>query len=156
MIKLTLSAVVLSLASQVLLAGEAGAAVKVNSARVMWAAFSCAVYAEISGEKKEYEKLFDLGYKAGRTFVDGVRNKTITEAEVKEAPIGVLWYMAGPTTDFIVGRIYEAATGDAYDKVVKEDSAGLPILDPYKWARDELKVMRAKNKYLSSNCTLVR
>jgi hypothetical protein len=64
--------------------------------------------------------------------------------------------MGGPTTDFIIGRIFEGATADAYDKVVKEDSAGLPIIDPSKWADDKLKVMRAKNKYQSSNCTLVR
>jgi len=122
----------------------------------MWSAFSCAAYAEMSGNKQEQERLFKVGYDAGRTFVDGVKNKTISETEVKDAPIGVLMHMNGPTTDFIIGRIFEVATADAYNKVVKEDSAGLPIIDPFKWADDKLKVIRAENKYHSSNCTLIR
>jgi hypothetical protein len=56
----------------------------------------------------------------------------------------------------MIGRIFENAMRDAYDKVVKEDNNGLPILDPSKWARDELKVIRAKNKYHSSNCALIQ
>lgn len=156
MIRQTLSAVVVAVAAQALLVVEAGAADKANDARIMWSAFSCAVYAEISGNNKEHERLFEVGYKAGKAFVDGVRNKTIAEAEVKEAPVGVLWHMGGPTTDFVVGRVFEAASEDAYDEVVKEDSSGAPILDPLKWADDELKVVRAKNKFQSANCTLVR
>ena len=110
----------------------------------------------MSGNKREQERLFEVGYNAGRTFVDGVKNKTITETKAKDAPIGVLMHMSGPTTDFIIGRIFEAATEDAYDKVVKEDSAGLPVLDPSKWADEKLKVIRAKKQYQSSNCTLIR
>ncbi len=156
MIKLLVSAIVLALTSQLLLAKESDAQPKANTARLMWSAFSCATFAEMSGDKKEQERLFELGYKAGKSFVDGVRTKTISEAEIKEAPVGVLWHMGGPTTDFVIGRIFEAATNDAFDEVVKEDSAGLPITDPSKWANDELKTIRAKNKYQSSNCTLVR
>lgn len=154
MIKRLISTVVLVLTSQTLLAADSNT--KPNTARLMWSAFSCATFAELSGDRKEQERLFELGYKAGKIFVDGVRTKTISEAEVKEAPVGVLWHMGGPTTDFVVGRIFEAATDDAYDKVVKEDNAGLPIIDPSKWADDELKTIRAKNKYQGSNCTLVR
>jgi hypothetical protein len=110
----------------------------------------------MSGNEKEYERLFELGYRAGTVFLDGVRTKTISEAEIKEAPVGVLWHMTGPTTDFMIGRIFEAATNDAFDQVVKEDSAGVPIFDPSKWADDELRTIRAKNKFQSSNCTLVR
>ena len=146
----------LLLAVQVLLVEAASAENKPNLARVMWSAFSCAAYAEMSGDKHEQERLFNVGYSAGKAFVDGVKNKTITEAETKEAPIGVLMLMGGPSTDFIIGRIFEGATADAYDKVVKEDSAGLPIFDPSKWADDNLKIIRAKNKYQSSNCVLIQ
>lgn len=156
MAKQGLSAVFLVLAIQTLLFGNASAENKPNLARVMWSAFSCAAYAEMSGNKQEQERLFKVGYDAGRAFVDGVKNKTISEAETKDAPIGVLMLMGGPTTDFIIGRIFEGATADAYDKVVKEDRAGFPIIDPSKWADDKLKVIRAKNKYQSSNCTLIR
>lgn len=156
MIKQYLTVAILAFASQALLVERASAEGKPNLARVMWSAFSCATYAEMSGNKHDQARLFEVGYKAGRTFVDGVRNKTIPDTEAKDAPIGVLMLMSGPTTDFVIGRIFEAAMGDAYDEVVKEDSAGLPILDPSKWADGKLKVIRAKNKYQSSNCTLIR
>lgn len=156
MTKQGLFAVFLVLATQILFAAGSGADNKSNLSRVMWSAFSCATYAEMSGNKREQERLFEVGYNAGRIFVDGVKNKTITETEAKDAPIGVLMHMSGPTTDFIIGRIFEAATEDAYDKVVKEDSAGLPILDPSKWADERLKVIRAKKQYQISNCTLIR
>jgi hypothetical protein len=155
-VKQGLFAVFLVLATQTLLVEGAGAENNPDLARVMWSAFSCATYAEMSGNMQEQERLFKLGYDAGRAFVDGVKNKTITEAETKGAPIGVLMLMGGPTTDFIIGRIFEGAAADAYDKVVKEDSAGLPIIDPSKWADEKLKVIRAKNRYQSSNCALIR
>jgi len=155
-VKQALFAIFLVLAIQTLMVEAASAENKPNIAHVMWSAFSCAAYAEMSGNKQEQERLFKIGYDAGRAFVDGVKNKTITEAETKGAPIGVLMLMGGPTTDFIIGRIFESATADAYDKVVKEDSAGLPIIDSSEWADDKLRVIRAKNKYQSSNCALIR
>lgn len=156
MVKLVAVAFLLAFLPRALSAEEARPPEKANIARVMWSAFSCATFAGLSGNNKEQERLFELGYKSGKTFVDGVKNKTITETEAKEAPVGVLWHMGGPTTDFIIGRIFEAASDDAYDEVVKTDGAGLRILDPSKWADDELKVMKARNKYQASNCTLVR
>lgn len=156
MISRVVSAIALALLPQILFAQHSDAQPpKANTARLMWSAFSCAAFAEMSGDKKEHERLFKLGYRAGKAFVDSVRTKTISDTELKEAPVGVLWHMGGPTTDFIVGRIFEAATGDAYDQVVKEDSSGLLITDPRKWADDELKVIRAKNMYQRSNCALV-
>jgi hypothetical protein len=32
-------------------------------------------------------------------------------------PIGVTLRFQGPTADFIIGRVFEAAMGDAYDQV---------------------------------------
>jgi hypothetical protein len=155
-IKKLAPAIALVLTSQALFAQEPSAYSAENSARLMWSAFSCATFAEMSGDQSEQKRLFDLGYMSGRIFVHGVRSKTISEAEIRKAPVGVLSRMAGPTTDFVVGRIFEAAMNDAFDEVVKEDSAGLPIFDPSMWADEKLQVVRAKNKYRQSNCALVR
>ncbi|MFC1680800.1 hypothetical protein ACFL1S_03275, partial [Pseudomonadota bacterium] len=62
----------------------------------------------------------------------------------------MLFVLAGPSIDFIVGRIFSAAVDDAYNSVVKTDSNGLVQLDPTKWADDELKKNRAENKYRKS------
>lgn len=156
MIKQGLFAIVLVLATQTLLAEGSGADNKPNPALVMWSAFTCATYAEISGNRQEQQRLFEVGYDAGRTFVDGFINKTITETVANDAPLGVLMLLSGPTTDFIIGRIFESATEDAYDEVVKEKSAELPIFDPSKWADNDLKTINAKNKYQSSNCALIQ
>lgn len=130
--------------------------VNAKTALFMWSAFECATYAEMSGDSREQERLFMLGFHAGRAFVEAIKNKSITENEARKAPIGVLLTMAGPTTDFSVGRLYEYVMHDAFDDVVKEDERGLPISDPLDWADDELKVLKAKSKYQDSNCALIR
>ena len=127
-----------------------------NQGLLMWSAFSCATYAKLSGDERAQKRLFDIGYRAGKIFFDGIKNQTIAEAERREAPIGVLLRSSGPSVDFMTGRIFEGAVEDAYDQVVKTDNIGLPILDPSKWATGELKVIRAQNKYHGSNCKLIQ
>jgi hypothetical protein len=62
--------------------------------------------------------------------------------------------LAGPSADFVVGRIFENAMGDAFDGIVKKEGMPLPITD---WVRDdELKKSKAKQKYLQGNCELIR
>ena len=127
-----------------------------NLGRVMWSAFACAAYAELSGDEREQKRLFDIGYNAGTTFLASIKNQTIPETERPETPVGVLLRLAGPSNDFMIGRIFESAMADAFDDVVKEDNNGLPLLNPTDWADGELKVTRAKNKYQSSNCALIQ
>jgi hypothetical protein len=124
--------------------------------RVMWSAFQCATFAEMSGDTKEQERLFTIGLKVGRQFVEAVQNRKISpEAVNSEVPIGVIMLLAGPSVDFIIGRIFENATGDAYDKIVKQkNGVPLPVDD---WVRDEeLKRSTAKQKHHQSNCELIR
>ena len=127
-----------------------------NQGLLMWSAFSCATYAEHAGNEREQKRLFDIGYRAGRTFIDGIKNQTIAEAERREAPIGVLLRLGGPSIDFMIGRIFESAGEYAYDKVVKTDNSGLAVLDPSEWATGELKVIRAQSEYRESNCKLIQ
>jgi hypothetical protein len=129
---------------------------KPNLGLVMWSAFLCATYAELSGDEREQKRLFDIGYNAGTKFLVGIKNQTIPETERRKTPVGVLLRLGGPSIDFMIGRIFEGAVEDAHNKVVKEDNSGLPIFDPSKWARGELKVIRARNKYSGSNCVLIK
>jgi hypothetical protein len=127
-----------------------------NLGLVMWSSFSCATYAELSSDEKEQKRLFTVGYSRGKQFVAAIENKTVSEKEISRAPLSVLQRLQGPSIDFMIGRIFEGATEDAFDKVVKEDNNGLPILDPRDWADGELKVARARNKYQTSNCALIQ
>ena len=129
---------------------------KPNLGNVMWSAFACTTYAEIYGNSSEQKRLFEVGVQVGREFINGIKNKTIPDSEAESTPIGVLMRMAGPSTDFSIGRIFEGASGSAHDAVVKEDRDGIPITDPLKWADKELQIIRAENKFSSSNCSLIR
>ncbi len=127
-----------------------------NSGLTTWSAFSCATFASLAGDQNEQKRLFNVGYEAGSQFVGGLKDGTTTQADRENAPVAILLLLAGPSTDFIVGRIFEAATGHAFDAVVKEDSQGLPIFDPLRWAEGALRTSRAQSKYRDSNCALVR
>lgn len=132
------------------------AAQNARDGRVMWSAFQCATFAEMSGDKKENERLFGIGLKAGRQFVEAVKNGQLSpEAVRSEVPIGVTMYLAGPSVDFIVGRIFENAMGDAYDDIVKRKN-GMP-LPTSDWVMDEeIRKPDAKHRYVKGNCSLIR
>lgn len=86
-----------------------------------------------------------------------MRNKEVTKAEAdSNVPLAVMLLLGGPSDDFMVGRIYEVAVGNAYDEVVKDDENGIEM-EPAKWRMDEgLKRVIAENKFRSKNCELIR
>lgn len=127
-----------------------------NSGLTTWSAFSCATFASLAGDDNEQKRLFNVGYEAGSQFVGGLKDGTTGQADRENTPVAVLLLLSGPSTDFVVGRIFEAATGHAFDAVVKQDAQGLSILDSSRWAQGELRTSIAQNKYRDSNCALLR
>jgi hypothetical protein len=123
---------------------------------LVWSAFACSIYAELSGYKNEQDRLFILGVEVGRSWLKRFEERPPTHAERNNMPIGILLRMPGPSVDFVLGRIFEAVADDAFDKVVKHDNSGLYIADPAKWADDELRKVRAEQKYRAGNCALIR
>lgn len=119
-------------------------------------AFMCSVYAEMIDERNEQKRLFELGFKSAREYIDGLKSKAISEKTITDIPLLFSLRLGGPSTDFMIGRIYEGTVSHTYDKVVKEDSSGFRITDPSQWANDELKKIRAKNIYDNANCKLIR
>ncbi len=130
---------------------------KFRLGRVMWSAFQCSTYAELSKDQDEQARLFQDGYRTGAEFIEAVASKEISVDEIRSGvPIGVGMNLAGPSADFIIGRIFENAMRDAYDSIVREDSAGMP-LEINEWVRDdEIKEAKARTEYLKSNCELIR
>ena len=124
--------------------------------RVMWSAFQCATFAEMSGSNQEQDRLFGIGMKTGRRFVEALQNNQISpEAMRSEVPIGVTMLLAGPSVDFIIGRIFENATRDAFDSIVKQKNGVLMPVDD--WVQDqEVRKLIAQRKYLQGNCGLIQ
>lgn len=125
-------------------------------ARVMWAAFECAVFAGMSDNATAQVELFERGLAEGRTFFAAAQAGDITEDEWRNnVPVAVSLLAAGPTIDFIIGRVFETVAGDAFDKVVKEDANGLPLRSE-EWRTDPTLIhLRAEDLFRTSNCELL-
>jgi hypothetical protein len=108
----------------------------------VWIAFECSALADITGNATESQRLFDVGYKAGKTFVEAVQDGKVNTQDInKEVPVGVIILLHGPTVDFILGRIYEAAGDNATKDVLPDDK--------------NLKKVAAQSKYNRMNCSLM-
>lgn len=131
---------------------------KARLARTIWSAFQCVAYAEMSGDAKEQKRLFTVGLKAGREFLDALKKRQIPpDIAIKEVPLGVNVLLAGPNADLIIGRVFENAMQDAFDNIVKRDAYGVMEFDPTKWLDNKvLKKAKARTKYLQGNCVLLK
>src|SRR5215831_5133942 len=109
---------------------------KAQLALLMFSAFQCGTYAAMSDNEKEKARLFEVGIKAGREFLDDVNHGQIPDEPgvVPEAVMTLLRYTAynltsdkelaelggkpkkveGPSNDFVLGRIFEFSTSSAY------------------------------------------
>ena len=87
-----------------------------------WDAFRCSVYAQYMGEDDESDRLLILGYAQMKEFVEAVDDKQVRRADLERLVPNVVIYKAhGFSTDFKVGRIYEAALDRAADQVYLRD-----------------------------------
>lgn len=119
----------------------------VDSGRAVFSAFECTVLAAKIGRTEEQRRLFEFGYEEGKKFIDSVRSGEISKEELSsKVPVGVLWHMEGPTTDFILGRIYESAAENALDGVYGRTNEVLS-------AEEQNRI--AENKFSTMNCGLI-
>jgi hypothetical protein len=119
---------------------------------IMWSAFQCSTYAElsenlISENKNEQQRLYLVGLNAGRAFLEAMKAGQISEQALREAvPINVLQRLEGPSNEVIIDKIYAAATGYARDYIVKRKT-GI-------WGPTEKQ--EARSYYTNHNCILIR
>ena len=115
--------------------------------RTMWSAFTCATYAEKAGKTEEQLRLFMLGYNEGKEFIDAIHTeKTTQEALRSNTPTGVMMRLSGPSDDFRIGRIFEAAVNDI-DNDIYSDGENL--------YSDEVVKLRASTEYINRNCKIM-
>lgn len=127
-----------------------------KAARVMWTAFECGKYAQLAGKADRAAELYTIGTNAGWQFYRALEAGTISEAELAEhAPFILTSMTAGPSVDFILGRVFQYATDAAQETVVKNDAFGLPtpISD---WLVDPAEISaRAAEVYQKGNCDIL-
>ncbi len=115
--------------------------------RIMWSAFQCSAFAELAENKNEQERLYLVGLNAGRTFLEAMKAGQISEQAVKdEVPINVLQRLEGPSNEFVIGKIYAAATGYANDEIVNRKTG--------KWGPTQKQ--EARFAYTNKNCVLIK
>ena len=67
----------------------------------MSAAFGCSTYAHLSQDQKEQQRLFQIGLKAGRDYVEGLKSRDdLAKGETAA-------FIRSVSTDFVVGQMYE-------------------------------------------------
>jgi hypothetical protein len=88
-----------------------------------WAAFSCVALAAEAKNTAEQERLFMLGYDKGKRFIEALNAGRIRREDVdSNVPVGLVLNLQGPTPDFMLGRIYEAAARNALDSLYRQKS----------------------------------
>ena len=111
----------------------------VKQSLLVVSAFQCAI---VATDAKRQERLFMLGLKSGRDFIEVARNKPELYNKVR-GDIPMLWTMnAGPTADIILGQIYAQLGDDIYKKMH-------PSGDEKLWK------MTKENMYREKNCELL-
>jgi hypothetical protein len=111
----------------------------------MSGAFRCSTYASLFHDQKEQQRLFQIGLKAGRDYVEGLKSRDDPASEM-------LTFMRGVSTDFVVGQMYEAESTHAYDEIVKYQN-GLPLNQSMDAAAAKT---QAELSYRKSNCSLMQ
>jgi hypothetical protein len=110
----------------------------------MSGAFKCSTYAQLLHDQKEQQRLFQIGLKAGRDYVEGLKSR--------DDPSEMSTFIRGAPTDFVVGQMYEAESTHAYDEIVKNQN-GLPSKQ---WLDADAAKTQAELRYRQSNCSLIQ
>ena len=116
-----------------------------NLSDKMSGAFKCSTYAAIFHDQKEQQRLFQIGLKAGRDYVEGLKSRDDPTSEMST-------FIRGVSTDFVVGQLYEAESTHAYDEIVTPQN-GLPM---NKWFEAPEPKIQAERSYRQSNCPLIQ
>jgi hypothetical protein len=99
----------------------------------MSGAFKCSTYASMFHDQKEQQRLFQIGLKAGRDYVEGLKTRDDPASEMSA-------FIRAAPTDFVVGQMYEAQSTHAYDEIVKNQPDA------------EAAKTQAETSYRNSNC----
>jgi len=113
----------------------------------IWSAFECSSLASFIDDLEEQDRLFSWGYEQGKIFIEALNRDQIKQEDIsKEVPIGVILLLQGPSSDFILGRIYEVAQDNALEDV---------FMTGENYNSDEIQKIAATNKFGEANCNII-
>ena len=91
--------------------------------KLAFVAFSCAALARHMGDDTKAKTAFNVGVESAREFVEAFRSNRVLDSDFRsEVPLLVMGSLRGPSTDFIVGRIFQVSSdyqGDYINEQVK-------------------------------------
>ena len=124
---------------------------------VMMAHWDCATWAGMANDTEgRAEHHFLRGLESGRRFVEAARSGAISEDDWDSTvPVYVALSMQGPTSEFVLGRLFEVISGNAFDEVTKRDAYGRP-LPPEDYINDRaVQAVVASRLMRQANCSVL-
>lgn len=123
----------------------------------MMAHWRCQVWSGIIGDEEAALTHFNQGYASGSQFVAAARAGQIDQTDFDSTvPVYISMSLQGPSDDFVLGRLYEMTTEEAYAKIVTRGKDGVP-LHPSDYVMDSaIQSVMAGDLVRSSNCTALR
>lgn len=116
-------------------------------AQSAWSAFECSVLAEKAGNMAEQKRLFEYGHAQGLNFIAAVNSGTARKEDVPgAAPFSMLLLLRGPTPEFALGRIFEAALRSALEDVFASGDA---------YGSEKIQESAATREFWKRNCSLI-
>ncbi len=110
----------------------------------MSGAFKCSTYASIFHDQKEQQRLFQIGLKAGRDYVEELKTRNDPTSQLST-------FIQAAPTDFVVGQMYESVSTHAYDEIVGNSNE-----PPLKQLDADAAKTQAELSYRNSNCSLIQ
>lgn len=115
--------------------------------RSAWNAFECSALASKIGNTELQQRLFIYGYESGISFIEALREGKIEREDIsRDAPLIMMMLLQGPSPDFMLGRVFEAAIDAAFDGVHETDE---------NYNDEETQVILAESKFQEQNCSLL-
>ena len=112
----------------------------------MSGAFRCSTYAQLFHDQKEQQRLFQIGLKAGRDYVEGLKSRDDPTMDEMST------FIRGAPTDFVVGQMYESESTHVYDEIIKYQN-GLPLKQ---WLDAPAAKTQAELRFRQSDCSLIQ
>jgi hypothetical protein len=116
-------------------------------AELTWMAFECSSLSSMAGNEKEERRLFELAFTQGKRFLSAFEAGKVAHADLRSTvPMGFLLVIAGPSADFILGRVFEGAQQNALKGIITTDG---------QLHSKEHQVTLAQNRFRERNCTFL-